>query len=198
MENTLKEQLKDEILLLLREAYFAKSQYFLLDKIYKDIVLNNESSYQHLLTTIFDAIEFSVLLKLTKIYDRDSKSIALIRVFRKVYSNNDLNNNNNMTIKFTENILKELNNKEVEINKIKNCRDKVVSHMDKEYPYGLLSLKSNEQINFDLLKEYSDYAYDILKKLYELVYNEDLLDSKHFELLELEYENIYNKLKMKE
>ena len=36
MENILKEQLKDEIILLFREAYFAKAQYFLLYKIYEE------------------------------------------------------------------------------------------------------------------------------------------------------------------
>ena len=182
MENILKEQLKDEIILLFREAYFAKAQYFLLYKIYEENLLNNKNNPKYLFATTFDALEFSVLLKLTKIYDTDPRrqSITLIKILKKVQSN------------------KKLNNKKIEINKIKTCRDKVVSHMDKNYRLGLLSLKCNEQITFDLLKEYSDYAYNILKKLYELVYNEVLLDSKQFEILELEYETIHNKLKVKD
>lgn len=200
MENILKEQLKDEIILLFREAYFAKAQYFLLYKIYEENLLNNKNNPKYLFATTFDALEFSVLLKLTKIYDTDPRrqSITLIKILSKVQSNKELNNDNGVIKKYVDDILIELNNKKIEINKIKTCRDKVVSHMDKNYRLGLLSLKCNEQITFDLLKEYSDYAYNILKKLYELVYNEVLLDSKQFEILELEYETIHNKLKVKD
>ena len=200
MENILKEQLKDEIILLFREAYFAKAQYFLLYKIYEENLLNNKNNPKYLFATTFDALEFSVLLKLTKIYDTDPRrqSITLINILSKVQSNKELNNDNGVIKKYVDDILTELNNKKIEINKIKTCRDKVVSHMDKNYRLGLLSLKCNEQITFDLLKEYSDYAYNILKKLYELVYNEVLLDSKQFEILELEYETIHNKLKVKD
>lgn len=200
MENILKEQLKDEIILLFREAYFAKAQYFLLYKIYEENLLNNKNNPKFLFATTFDALEFSVLLKLTKIYDTDPRrqSITLIKILSKVQSNKELNNDNGVIKKYVDDILTELNNKKIEINKIKTCRDKVVSHMDKNYRLGLLSLKCNEQITFDLLKEYSDYAYNILKKLYELVYNEVLLDSKQFEILELEYETIHNKLKVKD
>lgn len=200
MENILKEQLKDEIILLFREAYFAKAQYFLLYKIYEENLLNNKNNPKYLFATTFDALEFSVLLKLTKIYDTDPRrqSITLIKILSKVQSNKELNNDNGVIKKYVDDILTELNNKKIEINKIKTCRDKVVSHMDKNYRLGLLSLKCNEQITFDLLKEYSDYAYNILKKLYELVYNEVLLDSKQFEILELEYETIHNKLKVKD
>ena len=200
MENILKEQLKDEIILLFREAYFAKAQYFLLYKIYEENLLNNKNNPKYLFATTFDALEFSVLLKLTKIYDTDPRrqSITLIKILSKVQSNKELNNDNGVIKKYVDDILTELNNKKIEINKIKTCRDKVVSHMDKNYRLGLLSLKCNEQITFDLLKESSDYAYNILKKLYELVYNEVLLDSKQFEILELEYETIHNKLKVKD
>lgn len=201
MENTLKEQLKDEIILLFREAYFAKSQYFLLDKIYKEILLNDENSRKYLLATTFDALEFSILLKLTKIYDADpdKQSVTLVHLLNKVQCNKVLNKNDNVIKKYVKDVLNEFNDKKDDINKIKTCRDKVVSHMDKNYRFGLLSLKCNEQITFDLLKEYSDYAYNILKKLYELVYNEVLLlDSKQFEILELEYETIHNKLKVKD
>lgn len=200
MENILKEQLKDEIILLFREAYFAKAQYFLLYKIYEENLLNNKNNPKYLFATTFDALEFSVLLKLTKIYDTDPRrqSITLIKILSKVQTNKELNNDNGVIKKYVDDILTELNNKKIEINKIKTCRDKVVSHMDKNYRLGLLSLKCNEQITFDLLKEYSDYAYNILKKLYELVYNEVLLDSKQFEILELEYETIHNKLKVKD
>ena len=200
MENILKEQLKDEIILLFREAYFAKAQYFLLYKIYEENLLNNKNNPKYLFATTFDALEFSVLLKLTKIYDTDPRrqSITLIKILSKVQTNKELNNDNGVIKKYVDDILTELYNKKIEINKIKTCRDKVVSHMDKNYRLGLLSLKCNEQITFDLLKEYSDYAYNILKKLYELVYNEVLLDSKQFEILELEYETIHNKLKVKD
>ena len=160
MENILKEQLKDEIILLFREAYFAKAQYFLLYKIYEENLLNNKNNPKYLFATTFDALEFSVLLKLTKIYDTDPRrqSITLIKILSKVQSNKELNNDNGVIKKYVDDILTELNNKKIEINKIKTCRDKVVSHMDKNYRLGLLSLKCNEQITFDLLKEYSDYA----------------------------------------
>ena len=200
MEKTLKEQLRDEMLLLYRESYFAKAQNILLSEMYTKILLNSENNLKYLLATTFDAIEFSVLLKLTKIYDadKDRKSITLIHVLNKVQSNKELNNNNDIIKRYTEEILKELDTKENEISKIKICRDKVVSHMDKKYPYGLLSLKVDEQINFELLEKYSDYAYNTIKRLYEIVFKEQLLDSKQFEILEKEYESIEKRLKMKE
>lgn len=198
MKKTLKEQLKDEILLLYRESYFAKAQYILLEHIYKEILANPQNSFQYLLSTSFDAMEFSVLLKLTKIYDidPDKQSITLIHILNKVQSCKELNNNNEVIKKYTITILKDLKDKEDEINKIKICRDKVVSHIDKKYPKGLLSLKVDEQINFDILKKYSNYAYDILKRLYEIIYNEILLDTKQFDILELEYQSLVNKIKM--
>ena len=45
---------------------------------------------------------------------------------------------------------------------------------------------------------YSDYAYNTIKRLYEIVFKEQLLDSKQFEILEKEYESIEKRLKMKE
>lgn len=150
---------------------------------------------KYILHTIFDALEFSVLLKLTKIYDidPDKQSITLLHIFNKVQSNKELNKNDKRIKKYVSAILKELHdNKEIE--KIKVCRDKVVSHIDKKYPMGLLSLKQNEQIDFKLLEKYSNFAYKSLKQLYKFLYNETLLDTKQFEILELECENINKKL----
>lgn len=191
-----KEQFKDEILLLYRESYFAKAQYILLTKIYKEILIKKENNPQYLLSTIFDAIEFSLLLKLTKIYDTDpnKQSITLLHILNKVQSNKELNYNSNEIKNYTKKILDELNSKESELNKIKTYRDKVISHLDKKYPKGLLSIKSNEQIDFDLLKKYVEYSYNTTKRLYEIVFNELLLDSKQFEIIEKEYEFIKEKL----
>lgn len=194
METSLKEQLKNELLLLYRESYFAKAQFILLYKTYNEILSNN-SCIKYALHTVFDALEFSVLLKLTKIYDTDpdKQSITLLHIFNKVQCIKELNNNDEKIKKYVSKILEEIiDNKEIE--KIKICRDKVVSHMDKKYPNGLLSLKAEELIDFKLLEKYSDYAYMTIKTLYELVYNEPLLDTKQFDILELECENINRKL----
>lgn len=194
MKTSLKEQFKDELLILYREAYFVKAQYILLTRTY-NAILSNDDSMKYILHTIFDALEFSVLLKLTKIYDidPDKQSITLLHIFNKVQSNKELNKNDKRIKKYVSAILKELHdNKEIE--KIKVCRDKVVSHIDKKYPMGLLSLKQNEQIDFKLLEKYSNFAYKSLKQLYKFLYNETLLDTKQFEILELECENINKKL----
>lgn len=194
MKKSLKEQFKDELWILYRESYFVKAQYILLDKTYK-VMLSNRNNIKYALGTIFDALEFSVLLKLTKIYDPDpdKQSITLLHIFNKVQSCKELNNNDIKIKKYVSTVLKEINNNK-EIEKIKICRDKVVSHTDKKYPKGLLSLKQDEQIDFELLKKYSNYAYKTLKELYELVYNETLLDTKQFEILELECEYISRNL----
>lgn len=196
MEENLKGQFKVEVSLLYREAYFAKMQYILLYKLYNEILKNNEN-FKYVYGSIFDALEFSVLSKLTKIYDTDTdkQSITLLHVFNKLQSCKELNNNDPKIKKFTLEILKELKSKDKEIEKIKVCRDKIVAHLDKKYPRGLLSLSADEQLNFEILKESSYYAYEKLKKLYELAFNEELLDTKQFEFLELELNDIYDKLK---
>lgn len=194
MKTSLKEQFKDELLILYREAYFVKAQYILLDKIYK-VILSNNYYIKYTLGAIFDALEFSVLLKLTKIYDfdPDKQSITLLHILNKAQSCKELNNNDKKIKNYVSTVLKEINNNK-EIERIKVCRDKVVSHMDKKYPKGLLSLKQDEQIDFELLKKYSNYAYETLKELYKFVYNETLLDTKQFDILELECESISRKL----
>lgn len=186
MEMDLKEQLKEELLILYREAYFVKAQYILLDRTY-NAILSNVDSIKYTLHTTFDAFEFSVLLKLTKIYDLDpdKQSITLSHVCNKVQCLKELNNNDPIIKKYVSKVLKEINDNN-EIEKIKICRDKVVSHIDKKYPNGLLSLKRDEQIDFELLKKYTDYAYETLKEIYRLVYGEMLSDTKQFEILELE------------
>lgn len=194
MENNFKEKFKSELWLLYREAYFAKSQYILFYEIYQLLLRN--TSYRYFFSTIFDSLEFSILLKLTKIYDEDpdKQSITLLHIINKIQSNKVLNKNDYLIKKYLSEVIEELKNNEEEIAKIKICRDKIVSHMDKKYPNGLLSLKPDETINFDLLKKYSYYAYDTLKKIYELVYNEKLSDSNQFKILELEYKDIINKI----
>lgn len=190
METNIKEQFKNELLLLYREAYFAKAQYILLENTYNILLRNTSAKYA--LSAIFDSLEFSVLLKLTKIYDADpdKESITLFHILNKVQSCKELNNNNTMIKKRISKIIKEVNDKDKEIEKIKICRDKVVSHIDKKYPKGLLSLKQEESINFKLLQKYSNYAYETLKEIYEIVFQEILLDTRQFEILKLEYENI--------
>lgn len=197
MEIDLKEQFKEELLILYRESYFVKAQYSMLNKTYNAILLN-EDSIKYTLHTIFDALEFAVLLKLTKIYDLDpdKQSITLLHICNKLQSNKELNNNNSIIKEYVSKVLKRINNNNKEIKKIKVCRDKIVSHIDKKYPKGLLSLKQDEQITFKLLKEFSDYAYETIKELYKLVYGEILSDTKQFEIIEQECEYIYNKLKV--
>ena len=186
MEMDLKEQLKEELLILYREAYFVKAQYILLDRTY-NAILSNVDSMKYTLHTTFDAFEFSVLLELTKIYDLDpdKQSITLSHVCNKVQCLKELNNNDPIIKKYVSKVLKEINDNN-EIEKIKICRDKVVSHIDKKYPNWLLSLKRDEQIDFEFLKKYTDYAYETLKEIYRLVYGEMLSDTKQFEILELE------------
>lgn len=194
MENNFKEKFKSELWLLYREAYFAKSQYILFHDLYQ-LLLSN-TSYRYFFLTIFDSLEFSILLKLTKIYDEDpdKQSITLLHIINKIQSNKVLNKDDSLIKNYLSEVIEKLKNNEEEIAKIKICRDKVVSHMDKKYPKGLLSLKPDETINFDLLKKYSYYAHDTLKKIYELVYNEELLDSNQFKILELEYKEIIKKI----
>lgn len=194
MENNFKEKFKSELWLLYREAYFAKSQYILFYDIYQLLLRN--TSYKYFFSTIFDSLEFSILLKLTKIYDEDpdKQSITLLHIINKIQSNKVLNKDDSLIKNYLSEVTEKLKNNKGEITKIKTCRDKVVSHMDKKYPKGLLSLKPDEIINFDLLKKYSYYAYDTLKNIYELVYNEELSDTKQLEILKLEYENIIKKI----
>ena len=194
MENNFKEKFKSELWLLYREAYFAKSQYILFHDLYQ--LLLSKTSYRYFFLTIFDSLEFSILLKLTKIYDEDpdKQSITLLHIINKIQSNKVLNKDDSLIKNYLSEVIEKLKNNEEEIAKIKICRDKVVSHMDKKYPKGLLSLKPDETINFDLLKKYSYYAHDTLKKIYELVYNEELLDSNQFKILELEYKEIIKKI----
>ena len=82
MENNFKEKFKSELWLLYREAYFAKSQYILFHDLYQ-LLLSN-TSYRYFFLTIFDSLEFSILLKLTKIYDEDpdKQSITLLHIIK--------------------------------------------------------------------------------------------------------------------
>lgn len=197
MDNELREKFKQEITYLFKEAYLAKAQYVVLNNVFEEY-LKGCKEYQYLIVTIFDALEFSILSKLTKIYDDDldKQSITILHVFNKVQCCKLLNEDNNAIKEFVLKIIKEIEEKNVDISKIKNCRDKVVAHIDKKYPKGLLSMKPEEQLNFDLLREYSEYAYEKIKKLYELIYGNELFDTKQFEILEKEYESISNRLKI--
>lgn len=186
------EKFKQEIIILYREAYFAKSQYIILMKVYKKILNNQEEKCKYLLSSIFDALEYSVLLKLTKIFDKDesSESITLYTLLHKVQSCSELNNKDEKIKKFTQKELENLDNRKKDINDLKVYRDKNVSHLDKKYPRGLSSIPVENLINFEKIEEYTDLAYNNIKELYEKVLHEVILDDKQFEIIDIEYNYI--------
>lgn len=186
------EKFKQEITILYREAYFAKSQYIILMKVYKKILNNQEEKCKYLLSSIFDALEYSVLLKLTKIFDKDesSESITLYTLLHKVQSCSELNNKDEKIKKFTQKELENLDNRKKDINDLKVYRDKNVSHLDKKYPRGLSSIPVENLINFEKIEEYTDLAYNNIKELYEKVLHEVILDDKQFEIIDIEYNYI--------
>ena len=96
--NDYKIKLKEKLELLFREIYFAKSQYIVFDLMCKDF--SKYENYKEINITIIDALEYSILSKLTKIYDIDTDSITLYTILNIIECDSAINNKNqNLIIK---------------------------------------------------------------------------------------------------
>lgn len=181
---------KEELEILYREIYLAKCQYIIFEKLY-DNLLNNNPNDKLLITKkgIFDAVEYSVLLKLAKIYDIDKsrQSITLYHMLNKIQCEKELNKNDEKIKKYVKEKLENLQNDEI-IRNIKVFRDKNIAHLDKDYKIGLKGIHKECDLTFNDIKILLNKAYEIIKILFKLVLSIDYGNDKDFEILQLEME----------
>lgn len=185
---TEEESIRERFELLYREIFFAKEQYF----IFNDICMNGYSEkYKVYNICIFDALEYSILMKLAKIYDNDNNndSVTLYYMLNAIQCNKKLNNNDPIIIKFAENKLKELENMN-SLDKLKTLRDKNIAHLDKRYPEGMKSINKKSVFPYNDLELLINFADNLIKNVFHLVYKETLLDDSKIKVLELEYNAI--------
>ena len=98
---TEEESIKERFELLYREVFFAKEQFIILDDIYYNGVIEEYENYD---ICIFDALEYSILMKLAKIYDNDDRddSVTLYYMLNTLQSNAKLNKKDSTIIKFAQ------------------------------------------------------------------------------------------------
>lgn len=187
---TEEESIKERFELLYREVFFAKEQFIILDDIYYNGVIEEYENYD---ICIFDALEYSILMKLAKIYDNDDRddSVTLYYMLNTLQSNAKLNKKDSTIIKFAQDKLKELLNIN-SLDKLKRIRDKNVAHLDKQFPKGIKSIKYPYELSYKELKELLNFALDVIKKVFYLVYKEQILDDSMFKKLEFENRLIRN------
>lgn len=187
-KKTEEESIRERFELLYREIFFAKEQYF----IFNDVCMNGYSEkYKVYNICIVDALEYSLLMKLAKIYDNDNNndSVTLYYMLNAIQCNKKLNNNDPIIIKFAENKLKELENMN-SLDKLKTLRDKNIAHLDKRYPEGMKSINKKNVFPYNDLETLINFAVDLIKNIFHLVYKEEILDDSQFKVLELEYNEI--------
>lgn len=191
---------KEELEILYREIYLAKCQYIIFEKLY-DNLLNISPNDKLLITKkgIFDAVEYSVLLKLAKIYDIDKsrQSITLYNMLNKIQCEKELNKNDEKIKKYVKEKLENLQNDE-SIDNIKVFRDKNIAHLDKNYKIGLKGIHKECDLTFNDIRILLNEAYDIIKMLFKLVLSIDYENDKDFKILQLEIEycekELYSKI----
>ena len=153
---TEEESIKERFELLYREVFFAKEQFIILDDIYYNGVIEEYENYD---ICIFDALEYSILMKLAKIYDNDDRddSVTLYYMLNTLQSNAKLNKKDSTIIKFAQDKLKELLNIN-SLDKLKRIRDKNVAHLDKQFPKGIKSIKYPYELSYKELKELLNFV----------------------------------------
>lgn len=180
---------KKRVDLLYREIFFAKSQYILFDRMCMDF--SKMPNYKEYYCSIIDGLQYSLFMKLAKIYDNDFKndSITVFYMLKCVQCNKFLNKKNSEIIKYVETELEKLENMKV-LDRLKTLRDKNVAHLDKLYDLGIKSFKANEVPTYNEIPILLDYAHNIITKIYKLVFGVQITDSKKFEVIELQYNSI--------
>lgn len=194
MNSEIYEKTKEELKILYREIYLAKSQYIIFLNLYNDLLrLNSSDKLIYTKKAVFDALEYSVFLKLSKIYDEDktAQSITLYNILNRIQCNRELNKLNKRIIKYVEKNLEKIKEKG---SKIKFFRDKNIAHLDKKYKIGLKGLHQDCPLTLDDLEELINIAYNIIKSLLKLVFSEDYGNDKDFEFIQLECEKCKNEL----
>lgn len=190
MDNNIIKKTEKELQMLYREIYLAKCQYIILEKLYKDL-LNPRTNDKLLITkkTVFDAVEYSVFLKLSKIYDIDKRdaSVTLYKMLNKIQCVQELNKNDKKIQDYIKEKLEFLQNNET-IKYLKFFRDKNISHLDKGYIQGIKGLHKEYNLTFNDIKTLLDEAYDIIKMLFKLVLLTDYSNDEDFEILNRECE----------
>lgn len=193
--NDSKIKLKEKLELLFREIYFAKSQYIVFDLMCKDF--SKYENYKEINITIIDALEYSVLSKLTKIYDIDTDSITLYTILNIIECDSAINNKNQNLIKYVMDIKKKIDGMDC-VDKLKTMRDKNIAHLDKKYPNGLKNLKFDEIINLNELENLIEFAYKLTKELYRRIYQAEIFEDEKFDIIKLQYNNgfkrVYNNI----
>lgn len=193
--NDSKIKLKEKLELLFREIYFAKSQYIVFDLMCKDF--SKYENYKEINITIIDALEYSILSKLTKIYDIDTDSITLYTILNIIECDSAINNKNQNLIKYVMDIKKKIDGMDC-VDKLKTMRDKNIAHLDKKYPNGLKNLKFDEIINLNELENLIEFAYKLTKELYRRIYQAEIFEDEKFDIIKLQYNNgfkrVYNNI----
>ena len=182
------EIIRERIELLYREIFFAKEQYI----VFNDMCFNmNIEKYKVYNICIIDALENSIIMKLAKIYDNDIKndSITFYYVLNAIQCNKKFNKNDPTIIKFAEDNLKKLQNMNV-LDRLKTIRDKNIAHLDKKYSEGIKSINKKSEFHYNDLEILIDFALNLIKNIFHLVYKETLLDDSKFKVLKLEYNAI--------
>lgn len=185
---TEEESIRERFELLYREIFFAKEQYY----IFNDICMNGYSEkYKVYNICILDALEYSLLMKLAKIYDDDNNndSITLYYMLNAIQCNKKLNKNDPIIIKFAENKLNELKDMD-SLNKLKTLRDKNIAHLDKRYSEGMKSINKKNIFPYNDLELLINFADTLIKNVFHLVYKETLLDDSKLKVLEREYNTL--------
>ena len=185
---TEKESIRERFELLYREVFFAKEQYF----IFNDICMNGYSEkYKNYNICIFDALEYSILMKLAKIYDNDNNndSITLYYMLKTVQCNKEINKNNSIIKKFAQDNLQKLDDMN-SLNGLKILRDKNVAHLDKHYSEGMKSINKANVFPYNDLETLIEFAVNLVKEAFHLIYKETIFDDSKFKQLEIDYKAI--------
>ena len=181
--------IEKELTLLYWELYFAKHQYYIFDRLYKDLLNTdtNDNLYYVKIST-FDALEYSILLKLTKVYDKDNQSVTLYNILSKIQSNPAINKKDKTITEFCENKLETLSQNN-SISTLKYYRDKNISHLDKHHLDGLKNMGKENIFKYEEIIKLIDFTFDTINELFHL-FNINISDNKCFELLSLELDSL--------
>ena len=199
MDNAVFDKTKDELSLLYREIYLAKSQYVVFENIYNNLLNSSENDKLiHTKKSVFDALEYSILLKLAKIYDIDDsgQSLTLHKILNKIQCTKILNKDNEKIKHYVQEKLNILIDDEL-VKKIKFFRDKNVAHLDKTYKIGLKGMHKDCPLTLNDIKTLLENAYDIIKTLLKSVFSTDYGSDKIFEIIQLECESCEKELYLK-
>ena len=165
MEQKIK-QLEQKLNSIYKEIYFARIQWDLFCELY-----NKQEEHNYIWGAMIDAMEYSALIKLSKVYEKRNDTNNLIKLLNDIKSLGIIDNNN--LLNKVEEIKKKITEND-SVGKLIKQRNKRIAHIDIKYIWPKYLNPNSGFLSIKEVPILLDNAITIITDLYKIVFDKNI------------------------